>query len=248
MNYPMHPAEAAPALTTPKRADYGRIILTSRDILGLLVVAEHYGVPYDLLAGYLGISEQRVRALTVRWRKAGLVETGNIGPGPAWVWVTPKGMKQTGYTWPADPPALGMLNHHRAALAVRLRMREDIRDDQEPASRRAVWRCERKLREGRPISQPGHIPDAEVTWPATDRSPQGELWAVEAELMPKGMNRTRAIMSGLLAQPYTAILYACTPQAMPGVTAAAETFAPGMTARIVIRSLPRNGLPPRHGA
>lgn len=244
MNYATRPAEDTPALTTPKRADYGRIILTSRDILGLIVVAEHYGAPYDLLAGYLGISEQRVRALTVRWRKAGLVETGNIGPGPAWAWVTPKGMKSVGYTWPADPPALGMLNHHRAALAVRL----DIREHQEWTPRRAVWRCERKLRDGRPIREPGHIPDAEVTWPTTSRSPQGELWAVEAELTPKGMNRTRQIMTGLLAQPYNAILYACTPQAMPGVTAAAATFAPGMTARIIIRPLPAYGLPPRHGA
>jgi hypothetical protein len=244
MNYATDSAEDTTQPTTPKRADYGRIILTSRDILGLLVVAEHFGAPYDLLAGYLGVSEQRVRALTVRWRKAGLVETGNIGPGPAWVWVTPKGMKQTGYTWPADPPALGMLNHHRAALAVRLR----IREDREQAPRGPVWRCERKLREGRPIREPGHIPDAEITWPATDRSPHGELWAVEAELTPKGMNRTRQIMTGLLAQPYTSVLYACTPQAMPGVTAAAETFAPGMTARIIVRPLPRNGLPPRHGA
>jgi hypothetical protein len=67
----------------------------------MLLVAEQYAAPYDLLAEALAVPPARVRAITARWRGAGYVVTGVLGPGPAWCWLTPQGMAATGHTWPA---------------------------------------------------------------------------------------------------------------------------------------------------
>jgi hypothetical protein len=58
------------AREAPRRSDAGRIRLTGRDVSGLLLCAEHYAAPYDLLAGGAA--------------------TGTVGPGPAWCWLTPE--------------------------------------------------------------------------------------------------------------------------------------------------------------
>jgi hypothetical protein len=45
------------------------------------------------------------------------------------------------------------------------------------------------------------VPDAEVSWPDVPASAYaGECWAIEAELTPKPLARTAAIMAGLLAR------------------------------------------------
>jgi hypothetical protein len=77
------------AAARPRRSDAGQVRLTERDISGLILVAEHYGVPYDLLATALGAPSPRVRAITARRRAAGYPATGVLGPGPAWCWLTP---------------------------------------------------------------------------------------------------------------------------------------------------------------
>jgi hypothetical protein len=43
-----------------RRADAGSIRLGERDIAGLLLCGEMYGVPYDLLAAALGVSADRL--------------------------------------------------------------------------------------------------------------------------------------------------------------------------------------------
>jgi len=46
-----------------------------------------------------------------------------------------------------------------------------------------------------------HMPDAEVSWPdLPDSAYPGECWAIEAELTPKPLTRTAAIMAGLLTR------------------------------------------------
>src|ERR1700691_5467589 len=107
---------AAPA----RRADAGTIRLTSRDITGLLLTADHYAAPYDLLASALHVPPARVRAITARWRTAGLAPTGTLGPGPAGSWLPHDGMSACGMAYPARPPALARLAHIRAVLAARL--------------------------------------------------------------------------------------------------------------------------------
>jgi hypothetical protein len=70
------------ARDAPRRSDAGRIRLTGRDVSGLLLCAEHYAAPYDLLAAALDVGPARLRAITARWRAAGYAATGTVGPGP----------------------------------------------------------------------------------------------------------------------------------------------------------------------
>src|SRR5580692_1538301 len=94
--------------------------LTQRDIDGLVMCGEHGGVPYDLLGAALGVQPARLRGITARWRRAGLAATGQLGPGPAWCWLTPAGMADTGLHYQPGPPSLGRLAHVRAVVAARL--------------------------------------------------------------------------------------------------------------------------------
>ena len=52
---------AAPA--APRRSDAGHVRLTHRDITGLLLLAEHYAAPYDLLSAALSAPPARTRAI-----------------------------------------------------------------------------------------------------------------------------------------------------------------------------------------
>jgi hypothetical protein len=79
------------ATVTARRADYGTVRLGRRDIDGLILCAEHYGAPYDLLCAALGAQPARLRAIMARWRRAGYAATGRLGPGPAWCWLTRPG-------------------------------------------------------------------------------------------------------------------------------------------------------------
>jgi hypothetical protein len=103
-----------------RRSDAGQVRLQQRDLDGLLLVADHYAAPYDLLAQALNVPPARVRSIAARWRAAGYAVTGVLGPGPAWCWLTPKGMAACGHPWPARPPSLSRLAHVRAVLAARL--------------------------------------------------------------------------------------------------------------------------------
>ena len=65
------------------------------------------------------------------------------------------------------------------------------------------WRGERRLRArvGGRVGLREHMPDAEVHWP--DGAPAafaGECWAIEAELTPKTLARTAAIMHEMLTR------------------------------------------------
>src|ERR1035441_4959504 len=79
----------ADAAGAPRRADAGVVRLGQRDIDGLIMCAEHFGAPYDLLAAALGAQPARLRGIVARWRGAGYAATGRLGPGPAWCWLTP---------------------------------------------------------------------------------------------------------------------------------------------------------------
>ena len=51
-----------------RRSDAGRVRLQQRDIDGLLLIADHYTAPHDLLAQALAASPARVRSIAARWR------------------------------------------------------------------------------------------------------------------------------------------------------------------------------------
>src|SRR5690242_6046504 len=161
---PLHdtiPAGAA------RRSDAGVVRLGQRDIDGLILCAEHYAAPYDLLAAALGAQPARLRAITARWRQAGYAATGRLGPGPGWCWLTPAGMDAAGFGYRAGQPSLARLAHIRAVLAARLWLQAS------PAWHRGLpwWISERRIRAARPGPAAGHLPDAEIHWPSTGTCP-----------------------------------------------------------------------------
>jgi hypothetical protein len=246
----MQSQQLGAAILAGRRADAGTVKLTGRDITGLMLCADHYGVPYDLLTAALNVRGDRLRGIVARWRHAGYADTGTLGPGPAWCWLTTSGMKATGLTYPATRPALGRLAHIRAVLAVRLWLQsgEVYTDGQ------AWWRSERRIRAaiGGRVGT-AHIPDAEVHWPSLDGSPYaGQVWAIEAELTPKPLARTVTIMRGLLARTsdygpgavtgheprYGQVVYLTAAAARPVVTRAIGALPAALQPRLVVRDLP----------
>jgi hypothetical protein len=223
-----------------RRSDAGHVRLQQRDLDGLLLVAEQYAAPYDLLAEALDVTPARVRAITARWRAAGYAVTGVLGPGPAWCWLTPAGMAACGHSWPARPPSLSRLAHVRAVLAARLWLQASPAY----AAAGAWWHSERRIRAALPpprVGTGGHVADAEVHWPSTGAAGPyaGQVWGIEVELTPKPAARTQRIIGGLLARPrYAQVIYLTAPAARPVVTATAAALPPAQQGRVAVRDLP----------
>lgn len=243
-------AGAAPL--SGRRADAGVIRLTGRDVAALLWCGQMYGIRSDLLADLLGVSGDVVRRVHLRWRRAHLAETGRLGPGPSWCWLTRAGLDACGLAYDARQPALGRLRHIHATGCVRLAL------ERWPAWRDggARWRGERHLRWriGGGVGRRGHVPDGEVVWPGTAGSFGGQVWAVEVELTAKTQDRTAAIMAELLgrasdygeesARParggrrYARVLYVCAGEAKATVERARASLPGGAAARVEVRPLP----------
>jgi hypothetical protein len=178
---------AAGAVAPGRRSDAGAVRLTGRDVTGLLLAGDMYGVPYDLLASFLGVAPARLRGVVARWRRAGYAATGRLGPGPAWCWLSRSGLAVTGQRYAPARPALSRLAHIRAVLAIRL----SLQDSDAWQQGRAWWRSERRIRAaaGGRVGG-GHLPDAEVWWPDEPASTYaGQCWAIEAELTSKPLAR-----------------------------------------------------------
>jgi hypothetical protein len=239
--------------TLARRADAGAVRLSSRDVAGLVLCADMYGAPYDLLATHLHVRADRLRAIVARWRHAGYAATGQLGAGPAWCWVTRAGLAVTGQPYTPARPAAARLAHLRAVLAVRLALEAG------PAfgEGRAWWRCERRIRAAIGGRATTHVPDAEVSWPEVPGSAYGgECWAIEAELTPKPLARTAAIMAALAARAsdygpgatpgsgprYARVVYLAAPPARSVTERAAATLPPPVAARVTVRDLPPGAL------
>jgi len=232
-----HHHHTAAATGSPRRADYGAVRIGQRDIDGLILCAEHFGAPYDLLADALSVQPARLRGITARWRRAGYAATERLGPGPAWCWLTPAGMTAAGLGYPATRPALARLAHIRAVLAARILLQAS------PAwtQGRPWWQSERRLRAALGSGAgAGHLPDAEIHWPSTGTCPYpGQVWAVEVDLTPKPAARTTRIMAGLVSPArYAQVIYLTAPAARPVVTRSADTIPAGQKAKITVWDLP----------
>ncbi len=221
-----------------------------------------YGVQLDQLAELTG-GERSARAAAARWRELGYAETARLGPGPAWLWVTRPGLTACGLRYSPARPALSRLAHIRAVAASRIAL------EATSGYRRAAayWRCERRIRSRHGVGVRQHLPDAEVHWPdgpADGAAPvawAGECWAVEAELSPKTVTRTTAIMREILARTgdygcpaadvavpgrpprHARALYLCSPAALGTVLRARDALGP-LGARVEVRDLPPGALLP----
>jgi hypothetical protein len=234
----------------PRRDDAGTFKITDRDITGLTLCAEQYGAPYDLLSAALEVTVDRLRGIVARWRHAGYATTGGLGRGPAWCWLTPAGMRLLGLAYTAKEPSVTRLTHIRAVLATRLWLEEGELYQQQ----RAWWRSERRIRAAAGgHAGIAHIPDAEVHWPSLEDSPYGgQIWAIEAELTPKPLNRTIGIMRALLTGTsdygpaasggrearYGQVVYLTAPAAASTVTRAIAELPGPLQARMVPRDPP----------
>ncbi len=210
-----------------------------------------YGVQVDQLAAALEVSDRRVSALVARWATAGLAESARLGPGPRWVWLTKTGLARCGLPYTASTPALSRLAHLRAVTAVQLALAGTPQFE----AAQAFWRSERRLRAkyGRRLGLREHLPDGEVHWPDSGPFPwAGECWAIEAELSPKTVSRTTAIMREVLTrtgdyggevcaagQPprHARAIYVCSPAARRVVARARDALGE-LGGRIEIRALP----------
>jgi len=215
------------SLARPRsRADAGGVRLTGRDIAGLVWCGEMYGMRADLLASLFAVSPDVVRQLHSRWRRAGLAETGRLGPGPVWCWLTRSGLEACGLPYAAYRPPLGRLAHVHAAGSVRAAL--EGWETYHVAG--AYWRSERRLRWrlGSGAGRRGHVPDGEILWPDSAAHFPGQVWCVEVELTAKTVARTAGIMAAMLARDsdygdeaapgsvrYARVLYVCAPAAIP---------------------------------
>ena len=115
--------QAAAARPQRRRSDAGQVRLQRRDLDGLLLLADHYAAPYDLLGAALAAQPSRLRGIVARWRAAGYAHAGVLGPGrppgphAGQVWaveveLTPKPSARTARIM------AGLLNHPRYARVV----------------------------------------------------------------------------------------------------------------------------------
>ncbi|MGH3277667.1 MAG: hypothetical protein ACRDNW_00825 [Trebonia sp.] len=233
--------------------------LAVRDADALIFAADMYGIQLDQLALLTG-GERAARAAAARWRSLGYAETARLGPGSAWLWVTRAGLAACGLGYSPARPALSRLAHMRAVTATRIAL--EVTSGYRRGS--AYWRCERRIRSRHGVGVRQHLPDAEVHWP--DLPPAappdgaavawaGECWAVEAELSPKTVARTVAIMREILSRTgdygcpaaemsvpgrparHARALYLCSPAALPTVLRARSSLGP-LAARVEVRDLP----------
>jgi hypothetical protein len=255
MTVPEEPAEPG---EMGKRGGRGTAV---RDAGALIFAADMYGVQLDQLALLAG-GERAARAAAARWRSLGYAETARLGPGPAWLWVTRAGLAACGLAYSPARPPLSRLAHIRAVAAVRIAL-EATSGYQRAA---AYWRCERRIRSRHQVGSRQHLPDGEVHWP--DDSPAGapvawagECWAVEAELSPKTVARTVAIMREILTRTgdygcpageawvpgrpprHARALYLCSPGALSTVLRARASLGP-LAGRVEVRDLPSGALLP----
>jgi hypothetical protein len=224
--------------------------LTGRDIRSLVWCGDMYGVRADLLAALLGASGDVVRQLHARWRRAGLAETGRLGPGPVWCWLTKAGLEACGLPYAAYRPPLGRLAHVHAAGSVRAALEgwDAYQEGQ------AYWRSERRLRWrlGSGAGRRGHLPDGEVLWPDASPHYPGQTWCIEVELTAKTAARTAAIMTGMLSRDtdygdepgtgsglrYARLRYVCAPAARGTVERARASLPDRVAGRVDVRDLP----------
>ncbi len=229
--------------------------LAVRNADALVFAADMYGVQLDQLAALVG-GARPGRAAAARWRALGYAQTARLGPGPAWLWVTRAGLAACGLTYAPAQPALSRLAHIRAVAAVRLALQATAAY----RSAQPFWRCERRIRARHGVGVRQHLPDAEVHWPdGAQVAWAGECWAVEAELTPKTVARTGAIMREILSRTgdygcpaadavvpgrpprHARALYLCSPAALGTVLRARAELGP-LAARIEVRDLPQGAL------
>ncbi len=177
-----------------RRRDAGLVRLGERDLFALRVVGEQYVVRLSLLADILAtfdrapVSADAARKVAARWHRARIAEVAPILAGQgSHAWLTAYGLEQVGLPYRQWAPSAVGLPHADAVTTVRISL------EALPEGR---WVPERTLRQGisrAAGSSTAHLPDGELM------GPFGRV-AIEVELTPKTVERTRKILAGLTSR------------------------------------------------
>ena len=139
------------------------------------------------------VSADAARKTIGRWIAHGWATSRLLLQGePAFVWLTPAGMRTAGMDYAGVEPALATLTHTRIITDIRIHLLSRYPQ--------TSWRSERAMRGLLPQRQRGqqqpHLPDGEL------HGQNGSMIAIENELTAKTVQRTRNIMLGLLSRRY----------------------------------------------
>ena len=165
-----------------------------------MFAADMYGIQLDQLERLTG-GERSARAAAARWRELGYAETGRLSRGAPWLWVTRAGLAACGLSYAPAQPALSRLAHIRAVAAARIALEATAGYGRRPRSGGASGGSGpgRSRRAAAPAGRGGALARRSVRCGrGTDSGWAGECWAVEAEVTPKTVARTTAIMREIL--------------------------------------------------
>ena len=166
-----------------RRADYGSVRVSERDLVLLGLIGEQYAVTLPQLARVIERRLHTARSLRDRWKRAGWVDSGQLSTmAPSFVWLTGRGA--SGSPFRLWQPNHGLALHIEAVTNVRLLLERDLRLGE--------WECERQVAQdfARDRGRRGHLPDAVL------HTSEGRT-AVEVELTLKSRLRLTAIIEEL---------------------------------------------------
>jgi hypothetical protein len=188
-------------INTRPRRDKGKKLMTTRDRIVLLWIAQQYATRLDQVQVLLsrmpgkggrpvsptGLTLSAVLQVVARWVELGFVvyERGDADE-PGWVYLTALGLRKLGLSYAPLTPSEGSRQHLFHIDRVRLEL-----ERRHPTYQ---WTSERTLRAALPRRAEGitvpHLPDAQVCTP--------KLVAVEVERSPKSPRELDAILTELL--------------------------------------------------
>ena len=183
-----------------RRADYGRVRASERDLELLQLIGEQYAVTVPQLARLIDRQVDTARSLRDRWKRAGWIHSGQLSTqAPSFVWLTVRGAANSGFrVW---EPNSTLALHIEAVTNVRIELEHELHFGE--------WECERaaarRLAKTRGHLRRGHLPDAVLHLPG------GERVAIEVELTLKNRTRLEEIVEKL-GDEYDRVWYFAKPK------------------------------------
>jgi hypothetical protein len=185
-----------------RRADYGRVRASERDLELLEFVGERYAMTLPQLARLIGREVDTARSLRDRWKRAGWINSGQLSvQAPSFVWLTARGATNSLFRVWEPNPILAL--HIEAVTNVRITLEHKL-----PFGK---WECERavaqRLAKTKGRFHRGHLPDGILYQ-------DGERIAIEVELTLKNRARLEAIMEET-SVAYDRVWYFAKPRLVP---------------------------------
>jgi hypothetical protein len=206
-----------------RRADYGSVKASERDLELLELIGEQYAITVPQLARLIERRLDTARSLRDRWKRAGWINSGQLSvQAPSFVWLTARGAANSGFrVW--EPNATLAL-HIEAVTNIRIELEYGLPDGE--------WECERAVAQRLAKTQGrfhrGHLPDAVLHLPG------GERIAIEVELTLKNRTRLKEIIQETSLR-YDSVWYFAKPKPFAVLDKLAEASSRG---NVYIRTYP----------